>query len=117
MRIDLLGSLEGGEGGGKKDPPKLSHMASRGRKSCKSSNDVESPHSQRDPFWAFVHQIDRWVRNVVTHEAQDLVDGVVGAPSFMQHFLRDTSLFYRKNPKVLYKEIISGFPVAIIQVP
>ena len=38
-------------------------------------------------------------------------------PSFSYHFLRDTVQYYHSNPHILYKEIISGFTVAIMQVP
>ena len=41
----------------------------------------------------------------------------MGAPSFTKNFLADTFRFYKANPRTLYDEVISGFTVAIMQVP
>jgi SulP family sulfate permease len=39
------------------------------------------------------------------------------APTFAKDFLVDTYTYYRTNPRILYKEVVSGFTVAIMQVP
>lgn len=44
-------------------------------------------------------------------------NAVVSAPSFTKNFLRDTFVYYKTNPRTLYDEVISGFTVAIMQVP
>ena len=71
----------------------------------------------RDPFFAFIPQIGKWGFGVAAHEAKLVTKGVTSAPSFLKGFLGDTYTFYRANPNVLYKEVISGFTVAIMQVP
>jgi len=73
--------------------------------------------SGRDPFFAFVPQIAKWGFGVVAGEAKLVTKGVTSAPSFTKNFLADTYSFYRENPNILYKEVISGFTVAIMQVP
>ena len=81
-----------------------------------SLSDSDSEH-ERDSFFAFVPQIAKWGCGVVGKEAKLVTKGVVGAPAFTKDFLAGTYSFYRENPKVLYKEVISGFTVAIMQVP
>jgi len=71
----------------------------------------------RDSFFAFIPQVAQWGFGIVKNEAGIVVNGVTEAPSFLKGFLGDTYTFYRANPKILYSEIISGFTVAIMQVP
>ena len=81
--------------------------------SSSSSDDTRT----RDPFFAFVPQIAKWGYGVVASEAKLVQKGVTAAPSFTKNFLGDTYSFYRDNPNTLFKEVISGFTVAIMQVP
>mmetsp|Transcript_2833 Transcript_2833/g.7776 ORF Transcript_2833/g.7776 Transcript_2833/m.7776 type:complete len:688 (+) Transcript_2833:189-2252(+) len=73
--------------------------------------------ASRDPFFAFIPQVGKWGFKILFNETKTVANGVTGAPSFLKGFLGDTYTFYRENPKILYKEIISGFTVAIMQVP
>lgn len=82
-----------------------------------SGSSEEGSAQSRDPFFAFIPQIAKWGCGVVTNEAKIVSKAVVGAPSFTKNFLGDSYAFYRENPKILYKEVISGFTVAIMQVP
>lgn len=81
------------------------------------SSSGESSKDNRDPFFAFIPQIAMWGAGIFISEAETVAKGVTSAPSFTKTFLSDTYTFYRANPNVLYKEIISGFTVAIMQVP
>ncbi len=72
---------------------------------------------ERDSFFAFVPQIAKWGCGLISSEAKLVTKGVTGAPAFTKDFLADSYSFYRANPKILYKEVISGFTVAIMQVP
>ena len=87
-----------------------------------SSHDEPSIHDdyknyERDPFLAFIPQLTKWSCGILTNEIKTAGSAIVGAPSFTAHFLADTYKFYRGNKRVLYKEIVSGFTVAIMQVP
>jgi Sulfate permease family len=122
--INNRGKPTDGKEDEEKKPKRLGQKLSSSGKSNESSVEqkeeaVEPSSSQRrrDPFWAFIPQIGQWVCNVATQEAQIVANSVVGAPSFTKNFLSDTVVFYKKNPKVFYNEIISGFTVAIMQVP
>jgi len=84
--------------------------------SSKKERFREDSHN-RDPFFAFVPQIAKWGCGILANEAKIVQKGIVGAPSFTKGFLGDTYSYYRDNPNVLYKEVISGFTVAIMQVP
>jgi len=86
-----------------------------GSSSDSSIDNISNP--SRDPFFAFVPQIAKWGGGILTNEAKIVAKGVTVGPSFLKGFLGDTFTFYRDNPKVLYKEVISGFTVAIMQVP
>lgn len=72
---------------------------------------------ERDAFFTFIPQVAKWGCGILTNEANTVQKGVVSAPGFIKDFLTDTYTYYRANPNVLYKEIISGFTVAIMQVP
>jgi len=84
--------------------------------SSKDQSEEDSEHA-RDPLFAFVPQFARWGCETLTKEAKTVQKGIIGAPSFTKEFLGDTFNYYRENPKILYKEIISGFTVSIMQVP
>lgn len=75
------------------------------------------PSRERDPFFAFIPQLCKFAGRIVAHEAIIAKNAIVGAPSFTKNFLADTFVFYKKNPRTLYDEVISGFTVAIMQVP
>ena len=72
---------------------------------------------ERDPFFAFVPQLARWGCGLLANEGRIVQKGVLSAPGFTKDFLADTYRYYRENPRILYKEIVSGFTVAIMQVP
>lgn len=82
-----------------------------------SGSTSEGSEPARDPFFAFVPQIARWGCGILTNEAKLVQKGVVGGIPFLKDFLGDTYAFYREKPDVLFKETISGFTVAIMQVP
>lgn len=77
----------------------------------------DTHHPQRDPFWAFVPQVLRFGAGVAIAEVRTVESAVRRFPSWSIQYANDTYAFYRYNPKILYKEIISGFTVAIMQVP
>lgn len=77
----------------------------------------DDSHPKRDPFFAFIPQIAKWGCGLVAGEAKLVQKGVTSAPSFTKDFLSETVSFYRENPNILFKEVISGFTVAIMQVP
>lgn len=72
---------------------------------------------QRDPFFAFIPQLTKWSCGILTTELSTVSKGIVSAPSFTTNFLKDSYTYYRANPRTLYKEMVSGFTVAIMQVP
>lgn len=72
---------------------------------------------ERDPFLAFVPQLAKWGCDLVGSEVRNVAKGVAVAPSFTRDFLVGSYAYYRANPRVLYKEVVSGFTVAIMQVP
>ena len=82
-----------------------------------SGSTSEGSKPARDPFFAFVPQVARWGFGILTNEVKLVQKGVVGGIPFLKDFLGDTYAFYRDEPDVLFKEIISGFTVAIMQVP
>lgn len=71
----------------------------------------------REPFLAFIPQLIGWGAGIVGHELKIAQRAVCGCPSFSKRFLTDTFTYYKANPKILYDEVISGFTVAIMQVP
>lgn len=74
-------------------------------------------HEERDPFFAFIPQVAGWAFGVACHEAKIAECAIVGFPSWSREYLGETYSFYRENPRILSSEIISGFTVAIMQVP
>lgn len=86
-------------------------------KAEEASVSSDDSHPKRDPFFAFIPQIAKWGFGVLAGEAKIVQKGVTSAPSFTKEFLSDTVSFYRENPNILFKEVISGFTVAIMQVP
>jgi len=72
---------------------------------------------ERDPFLAFIPQLGRWGFGILSNELSIYGKGVASAPSFTSKFLKGTYSFYRANPNILFREILSGFTVAIMQVP
>lgn len=76
-----------------------------------------SASSARDPFFAFIPQIFKFAGNVVAGEANTVKNAVVGFPSWSKRYTTDTYRYYRAKPRVLFDEVLSGFTVAIMQVP
>ena len=72
---------------------------------------------ERDPFLAFIPQLGKWGFGILSNELSIYGKGVASAPSFTSKFLQGTYSFYRANPNILFREILSGFTVAIMQVP
>lgn len=72
---------------------------------------------RRDPFFAFVPQLAKWGCGILLNEARTVQRGVMDGPGFLKRFLIGSVAFYRANPRVLYKEVVSGFTVAVMQVP
>jgi len=72
---------------------------------------------RRDPFLAFVPQLARWGGGILRNEAQTVANAVAGSPGFLKGFVVGSAAFYRANPRTLYKEVVSGFTVAVMQVP
>ena len=90
--------------------------------SSNSSFDEPSIHEdykdfQRDSFFAFIPQLGKWACKIVTNELEIATKGIVAAPTFTAKFLGGTYTFYKANPNILFREILSGFTVAIMQVP
>eukprot|EP00536_Pseudo-nitzschia_multiseries_P000845 jgi/Psemu1/294189/fgenesh1_pm.11_\ len=102
--------------GEESDPKGGTISPSASSEDCVSLTD-ECKEFERDPFFAFVPQLARWGCGLVANEAKTVQKGVVAAPAFTRDFVADTYAFYRANPRVLYKEVVSGFTVAIMQVP
>lgn len=88
----------------------ISSTSSRFSSSSKSTN-------HRDPFFAFIPQLTRWGCGVVGSELNYARKGLVAFPSWSKNFSVETYTYYRANPRILLDEIISGFTVAIMQVP
>lgn len=72
---------------------------------------------ERDPFFAFIPQLASWGGGILSNEVTLVTKGVASAPSFTKNFLQGTYTFYKTNPNILFREILSGFTVAIMQVP
>ena len=72
---------------------------------------------KRDHFLAFIPQLAQWGCGIATNEMRTVQKGATTAPTFAKDFLVDTYTYYRANPRILYKEVVSGFTVAIMQVP
>jgi SulP family sulfate permease len=86
---------------------------------CKGDFDDSAINNEtkRDPYFAFIPQIARYGANVIGGELNTVKNGIVGFPSWSKQFATDTVDFYKKNPRTLFDEVISGFTVAIMQVP
>lgn len=74
-------------------------------------------NTDREPFLAFIPQLFCWGAGIVGHELKIAQRAVCGCPRFSARFLGETFQYYKANPRTLYSEIISGFTVAIMQVP
>lgn len=74
-------------------------------------------NAKRDPFLAFIPQLGRWAGGIVAGEAKIAANAVKVFPSWSKGFFGDTYSFYKENPRTLFDEVISGFTVAIMQVP
>lgn len=72
---------------------------------------------ERDPFFAFIPQVARWGCGIVGGELGHVQKGITGFPQWSTGYLKETVSFYCANPRIFYDEVISGFTVAIMQVP
>jgi len=72
---------------------------------------------EREPFFAFIPKVAMYFGGIIGGELTHVKNGVTGFPSWSMGSLSETFSFYRANPKTLYNEVISGFTVAIMQVP
>lgn len=77
----------------------------------------EIKHQKRDPFFAFIPQVMAYGAGIVSHELQIAKHAAVIGPSWTVKFLRDTVEFYKEDPRLFVSEVISGFTVAIMQIP
>eukprot|EP00584_Thalassiosira_punctigera_P014703 CAMPEP_0172552558 /NCGR_PEP_ID=MMETSP1067-20121228/45828_1 /TAXON_ID=265564 ORGANISM="Thalassiosira punctigera, Strain Tpunct2005C2" /NCGR_SAMPLE_ID=MMETSP1067 /ASSEMBLY_ACC=CAM_ASM_000444 /LENGTH=702 /DNA_ID=CAMNT_0013340561 /DNA_START=287 /DNA_END=2395 /DNA_ORIENTATION=+ len=71
----------------------------------------------RDPYFAFIPQVAGFLGSILCGELTTAKNAVVGFPSWSVGFGKDTYSYYRDNPRTLFDEVISGFTVAIMQVP
>lgn len=85
--------------------------------SSSTNHAAANTRHERDSFFGFVPQVGRWACGIVSKEVSTAHHAVCGFPKWTLEFGKGTYSFYRENPRVLYKEIISGFTVAIMQVP
>lgn len=72
---------------------------------------------ERDPFFAFVPQLALLATGMIGKEVNSAQRAIRAAPRWSYLYGHETLQYYKNNPKILYKEIISGFTVAIMQVP
>jgi len=77
----------------------------------------EYKNYEREPFLAFIPQLTKWTCSILTNEAKTVSNATVSSPTFIKNFIGGAYTYYRANPRTLYKEIVSGFTVAIMQVP
>lgn len=80
-------------------------------------DDKNNYQHARDPFFAFIPQILAFGAGVLGNEVQIAKNAAVAAPSWTVGFLKDTFQFYKQDPKLFASEVISGFTVAIMQIP
>ncbi|CAB9507774.1 Putative sulfate transporter YbaR [Seminavis robusta] len=73
--------------------------------------------TDRDPFLAFIPKLFGFGARLVGHELGIAKRAVCGCPRWSVGFMKETFEYYKTNPKILYDEVISGFTVAIMQVP
>lgn len=71
----------------------------------------------RDPFFAFIPQVASFFGGILAQEARTVTNVISNFPTFSAKYATETFHFYKEHPKILYKEVISGFTVAIMQVP
>ena len=72
---------------------------------------------KREPFFQFIPDVASWGCGIITNEITIAQKAVVGFPKWSTKFLGETFTYYKTNPRILFDEIISGFTVAIMQVP
>ena len=87
------------------------------REDTTATNTASAYEHARDPFFAFIPQLFCYFTRIIGSELGHVQRGVTGFPSSSRAYLGETFSFYRQNPKTLYDEVISGFTVAIMQVP
>eukprot|EP00548_Thalassiothrix_antarctica_P003272 CAMPEP_0194132280 /NCGR_PEP_ID=MMETSP0152-20130528/2785_1 /TAXON_ID=1049557 /ORGANISM="Thalassiothrix antarctica, Strain L6-D1" /LENGTH=688 /DNA_ID=CAMNT_0038827275 /DNA_START=140 /DNA_END=2206 /DNA_ORIENTATION=+ len=83
----------------------------------KKDNDKMAPALEREPFFAFIPKVAMYFGGIIGGELKHVMNGITGFPSGSKNYVGGTFSFYKENPKILYDEVISGFTVAIMQVP
>lgn len=76
-----------------------------------------SQRNEREPFFAFVPRVGKWVSGIVSNEAKIAQKAISVAPTWTKDFVIETAQYYKDDPSTLFRELISGFTVAIMQVP
>ena len=77
----------------------------------------EYKNYEREPFLAFIPQLTKWTCSILSNEVKTVSNATLSSPTFIKNFVGGAYTYYRANPRTLYKEIVSGFTVAIMQVP
>ena len=72
---------------------------------------------KRDNFWSFIPELCGFGSKIVSNELTIAQKAITKGPSFTLNYMSETVSFYKENPRKFYDEVISGFTVAIMQVP
>ena len=75
------------------------------------------PDRARAPFFAFVPEVGKWAGGIALGEAQIVKNFTLNCLPWTKDFLSETFVFYNQNKRILFNEVLSGFTVAIMQVP
>lgn len=74
-------------------------------------------NAEHDSFFAFVPKLIGYGTGIVGRECKNAQQALCGFPQWSKQYGKETYSFYKENPRTFYKEVISGFTVAIMQVP
>lgn len=72
---------------------------------------------RREPFFAFLPKVANFGSTFIQNEFEIAKRAIVSGPSFTAAYIQSSSMFYKENPRTLLNELISGFTVAIMQIP
>lgn len=92
------------------------HVHNNGNNDDNDQDQKDYPHD-RDPFFAFVPQLIGFGTGILGNELLIAKKAAVAAPSWTVGFIKDTFEFYKQDPHLFMSEVISGFTVAIMQIP
>ena len=82
------------------------------------ASDEDAIHgTKREHFFAFVPKVFLWGTGIVSSEISHVKNAIVGFPSWSKNYVGGTVSFYKAQPRIFVSELISGFTVAIMQVP